>query len=300
MTAREALARATARLAEAGIPDPAWDAERLVRHVLGWDRAALLTRDGEPLDAEAEARLLNLVEQRAQRRPLQHLTGTQPFWRHEFLVTPDVLVPRPETELLVEEALRLLHDVHAPRVVDVGTGSGCIALSLAAERGDAEVHAVDISPAALAVAAENARRLGLEGRVRFHQGDLLAPLERSGRRLDLVACNPPYVDAAEWPSLPPEVREHEPAVALLPPGDRFSVYRRLVPQAAGLLCASGYLLLELGRGAEHQVAGICEAGGLRVVRVLPDLQSIPRCLVARGADEGGSASGRDRTRPPAC
>jgi release factor glutamine methyltransferase len=281
MTAREAQARAGARLAEAGVPNAAWDADVLLRHVLGWDRATLLARSEEPLATEHQARFSLLVQERARRRPLQHLTGTQAFWRHEFLVTPDVLIPRPETELLVEEALRLLLGVSNPVVVDVGIGSGAIALSLAAELPGAEVHGVDLSEAALAVASENARRLGLEGRVRLHRGDLLQPLGHLSGRVDLVACNPPYVDAAEWEALQPEVRDHEPALALRPPGDRYSVYRRLALEAARLLRPGGHLLLEVGRGMESTVAEICAAGGLRFLRVIPDLRSIPRCLVAR-------------------
>ena len=148
-------------------------------------------------------------------------------------MTPDVLIPRPETELLVEAALELLRAAARPVIADVGTGSGCIALALAAEREDAEVHATDLSEAALAVARDNERRLGLEGRVAWQLGDLLEPVAAAIRgRVDLVVSNPPYVDQAERDSLAPEVRDHEPELALFPPGDALSVYRRLVPAAA--------------------------------------------------------------------
>lgn len=289
MTVAEALRLAATRLLGAGVPDSAWDAEALLRHVLGWDRAKVVAESPSLLPPDAEGRFFALVEQRARRRPLQHLTGTQHFWRHEFLVGPDVLIPRPETELVVEAALDLLRDVRAPLIVDVGTGSGCIALSLAAERPDAEVHAVDISPAALAVAEENARRLGLEGRVRLHLGDLLEPLVGLAGRIELVASNPPYVDAAE--NLAPEVRDHEPALALFPPADVRSVYRRLAPQACGLLRAGGWLVVEVGKGMEGEVGRLCEEAGLAVERVIPDVQSIPRALVTRRSPSASNASG---------
>jgi release factor glutamine methyltransferase len=222
-----------------------------------------------------------LVEERARRRPLQHLTGTQAFWRHEFQVTSDVLIPRPETELLVEAGLEVLRDVPQPTVVDVGTGSGCIALSLAAERLDAVVHAVDVSAPALAVARENVRRLGLEGRVSLHRGDLLDPVASLTGAVSLVVSNPPYVDVSEADSLAPEVREHEPTLALFAPGDRYSVYRRLAPAARAVLRPGGHLLLEVGLGMADEVCRICEASGLQVTQVLDDLQRIPRAIVAQ-------------------
>lgn len=280
MTVAQALAHASARLERAGIETPGLDAELLLRHVLGWDRSALAAAGSRALSAEAEGRFLELLEQRARRRPLQHLTGTQAFWRHEFLVTPGVFIPRPETELLVEAALDLLKGRAAPLVVDVGTGSGCIALSLAAERADAVVHATDISLDALTAAGENARWLGLAGRVSFHEGDLLAPVADLEGRIDLVVSNPPYVDPAELPALAPEVRDHEPLVALVPGDDGYSVYRRLVPQARRFLRPGGGLVLEVGQGQEREVRLLCEAAGLPVIRVIPDLQKIPRVVVA--------------------
>jgi release factor glutamine methyltransferase len=189
VTIGAALEQASARLAGAGIATARPDAELLLRHVTGWDAAALIVRSAEPLPSEPLERFERLVSERARRRPIQHLTGLAHFWRHEFHVTPDVLIPRPETEHLVEAALDVLRTIERPVVVDVGTGSGCIALSIAAECADAAVHAVDLSPAALAVARENAGRLELEDRVRFHEGDLLQPL--GGKRVDLVVSNPP-------------------------------------------------------------------------------------------------------------
>jgi release factor glutamine methyltransferase len=281
VTVRQALRAAARTLEAAGILNAAWDAELLLRHVLGWERARLLAAFDEPLVAPAQARFLALVAERARRRPLQHLTGTQAFWHHDFLVTPDVLIPRPSTEHLVETAVELLRDVPAPLVVDVGTGSGCIALSLAGERHDARIHAVDISPAALAVAQANAAALGLAGRVTFHLGDLLSPVAALHGSVDAVVSNPPYVDPADADTLAPEVRDHEPHQALFATGGQYGAYEALCPQAAQALRAGGYLLMEIGRGMETRVAELCRAASLEVLEVRPDLQGIARIVLAR-------------------
>jgi release factor glutamine methyltransferase len=278
MTVAEALREAAERLTHAGVSDGAWDAERLLRHVLGWDRARLFVASEERIGEPTRARFLELVGQRAERRPLQHLIGTQAFWRHEFLVSPDALIPRPETELIVEAAIECLRGTPRPTIVDVGTGSGCIALSLAMERPDASVHAVDLSEAALAIARQNAQRLGLLERTTFHLGHLLDPVAGLAGGIDLVASNPPYVDRSD--PLPPEVGRYEPALALFPPQDRFSVYRLLAPAAARTLRPGGHLIVEVGATMAEQVCRICEAAELSVARVLSDLQGIPRTIVA--------------------
>ena len=280
MTAAALLHEAAAALEAAGVPAPERDAERLLRHVTGWDRAAVVALPDAPVDEEAAARFRALVARRAARVPLQHLVGTQAFWRHDFLVTPDVLVPRPETEVLVETALGLLRGASRPVIVDVGTGSGCIALSLAAERPGAEVHAVDVSTAALAVAVENARRLGLEDRVVFHDGDLLAPVAALRGRADLVVSNPPYVDAADRDTLEPEVRDHEPAMALFPPGDALLFYRRLAAEAPTLLRPGGWLAVEVGAGQAAAVAALFDHAGLAAAAPTADLAGIPRVVAA--------------------
>jgi release factor glutamine methyltransferase len=275
------LRDAAARLAGAGISTAALDAELLLRHVLGWDRAAVVTRGAELVPAPAAALFAQAIEERSRRRPLQHLTGVQAFWRHEFLVTPDVLIPRPETEVLVQTALELLEGVVAPVIVDVGTGSGCVALSLAAERADAEVHAVDTSPAALDVARGNAARLRLDARVRFHEGDLLLPLGSRPASVDLVASNPPYVSAEQWRGLEPEVRDHDPQAALVPPGGFPALLARLLGQSRALLRSGGHVLVEIGRGQDAMARKAAAEAGLTFVRFAPDLQGIPRVLVAR-------------------
>lgn len=280
-TVASLLEEAARRLAGAGISTAALDAELLLRHVLGWDRAAVVTRGAELVPAAAAALFAQAVEQRSLRRPLQHLTGVQAFWRHDFLVTPDVLIPRPETEVLVQTALDLLRDVVAPVIVDVGTGSGCIALSLAAERADAEVHAVDVSPAALEVARGNAARLRLEARVPFHEGDLLQPLALPPATVDLVVSNPPYVSAEEWRHLAPEVRDHDPRLALVPPDGFPALLARLLGQSRVLLREGGHALVEIGRGQDDVARKASPDAGLTFVRFADDLQGVPRVLVAR-------------------
>jgi len=285
VTVSEARHDAARALQAAGVPHPDQDAERLLRHVLGWDRATLEARAKQAVDEAVLHQLRSLVADRSRRVPLQHLVGSVEFWRREFLVSPAALIPRPETELLLESALELLEGWASPVVVDVGTGSGCIALSIAADRPDADVHAVDVSSEALELAQQNARRLGVAGRVSFHLGDLLEPIARLAVHGDVVVSNPPYLDESEIDALAPEVRDHDPRLALLPPdGDRYSIYRRLAPQARGVLRPGGALLLEIGPGMEDEVRGICRTAGLDVIRVLPDLQSIPRVVVARKCD----------------
>jgi release factor glutamine methyltransferase len=275
------LAEGARRLGAAGISTPDLDAELLLRHVLGWDRAALITRAGEVVPDAAAELYIAASEQRSPRRPLQHLTGVQAFWRHEFLVTPDVLIPRPETEFLVEAALRRLDGVAAPVIVDVGTGSGCIALSLAAERPDATVHAIDISPGALAVAGANAARLGLQHHVHFHEGDLLEPVAALAGKVDLVASNPPYVSRQEWERLEPEVRDHEPRRALVPEGGLVRLYARLFAGMADVLRDGGWALVEIGAGQVEHISSIARSASLEVLETVPDLQGIPRVVVAR-------------------
>lgn len=249
--------------------------------MLGWERADLIARMSEQVSGPSAALFEAAIDQRARRRPLQHLTGHQAFWKHDFIVTPDVLIPRPETELLVETALELIRDRAAPLVVDVGTGSGCIALSLAGERKDARVHAVDLSPAALLVARGNASRLHLESRVTFHEGDLLEPLRGQAGTIDIVVSNPPYVSAEEWATLEPEVRDHDPRLALVPPEGVRAIYDRLITAAASCLRPGGWVLVEIGASDRGQTARDMSRAGLAAVEEHRDLQGIPRVVQGR-------------------
>jgi release factor glutamine methyltransferase len=275
------LDRGAARLQAAGIETARFDSELLLRHVIGWERADLIARASDHVPDAAVALFEAAIDQRARRRPLQHLTGHQAFWKHDFIVTPDVLIPRPETELLVETALELVRDRPAPLVVDVGTGSGCIALSLAAERTDARVHAIDLSPAALRVARDNASRLHLESRVMFHEGDLLEPMRSQAGAVDLVVSNPPYVSAEEWATLEPEVRDHDPRLALVPPEGVRPLYDRLITGAALALRPGGYVLVEIGADDGGAAAGTMNRLGLEAVGTRRDLQGHTRVVYSR-------------------
>jgi release factor glutamine methyltransferase len=241
----------------------------------------VIARATEAVPPAATSLFRAALEQRARRRPLQHLTGHQAFWRYDFVVTPDVLIPRPETELLVERALELMRDRPAPVVVDVGTGSGCIALSLAAERPDARVHATDLSPAALLVARGNAARLRVASRVTFHEGDLLEPVTALAGTVDLVVSNPPYVSAEEWAALEPEVRGHDPRMALVPPEGVRALYDRLVTRAAATVRPGGFVLVEVGASDQGQAAQAMARAGLAAIETRPDLQGIPRIVTGR-------------------
>jgi release factor glutamine methyltransferase len=275
----ERLSEARRVLGAAGV-DPgeaALDAEVLARHVLGWDRAALVARWREPAPAAFEQRLAPLIARRAAREPVAYITGHREFWGLDFEVTPDVLIPRPETELIVEEAVRYAHETHPPRViVDIGTGSGCIAIALAHEFPSARVIATDLSPAALAVAGRNAERLGVSPRLRLVRSDLLDEVATAA---DLIVSNPPYVPDADAPGLQPEVR-YEPAAALFGgKGDGLDLIRRLLVSAATFLSADGRLIIEFGFGQEAALREAARHAGWRVVRVCRDLQGIARVAV---------------------
>lgn len=281
VTLDDALRVAGCRLVDAGILNGGWDAELLLRHVTGWDRSRLLAEGRRPVSDDVRTRFEALVTERARRIPLQHLTGTQAFWRREFRVTRDVLIPRPDTEILVEAALDVLRDIEAPLLVDVGTGSGCIALSLAGERPAARIHATDISAAALDVARDNARRLGLTQGVAFHEGDLLEPLRPWFGAIDAIVSNPPYVDPVCDDELAPEVLEHEPYVALFGEGGPYGTYARLIPQAVAALRPGGSLLLEIGHGMAPGVVELCHAAGCELAAIRRDLSGIERVVHAR-------------------
>jgi len=239
-----ALAQAATQLDNEGVESPRLDAELLLAHVLGVNRAALFTWPERRLTPKELTRYRGLVARRAAREPLAYIVGRREFFGLDLAVGPACLIPRPETELLVEHALRLGRRLAAaPQIADVGAGSGAIAVALAVHLPGATVLALDGSAEALAVAAENARRHGVAGRVHCLQGDLLAPLPGP---VDLIAANLPYVTTEEWAGLPPEIREHEPRAALDGGPDGLALIRRLLPAAAFCLRPEGAILLEIG------------------------------------------------------
>jgi release factor glutamine methyltransferase len=258
-TVREVLGWTTERFRRAGLPTARLDAEVLLAHAVGCDRIGLYVDLERAVAPEARAAYRELLTRRLERVPVAYLTGQKEFWSRTFSVDARVLVPRPETELLVERALVVLRELPAPRVLDVGTGSGALAITLALERQDAEVTATDVSSDALDVARANAARLG--ARVAFHAGDLLEALPSAAPPFHLIVANLPYVAEAERPRLEPELH-HEPALALFAPEDGLALIRRLAATGRGrLVTPGGHLLLELGMGQRAEVEEALVAGG---------------------------------------
>ena len=270
------------RLAAVGIqPDEArLDAELLARHVLGWDRATFIVNEAGPVLPGFERAYATLCERRERREPMAYILGRCEFWGLEFDVTPAVLIPRPETEQIVEEALARYAGTGGPdRILDVGTGSGCLAVTLAREFPRARVVATDLSQEALAVASRNARRHGVERRVAFAEGSLFAPVEGL---FDLIVSNPPYVPEHDREILQPEIRDHEPALALFAGSDGLEAIRPMVALARGHLRWEGWLIFEFGFGQADAVTALIAASGpWDDVALVPDLQGIPRTATLR-------------------
>lgn len=284
LTIADALREASVRLRDAGLAEPRREAGMLLSYSSGRDSVFLITHSDETLTPGQLTDFRAWVERRAAGEPFQYIVGRQEFYGLEFEVGPEVLIPRPETELLVEEALKLLKGSDAPLLCDVGTGSGCIAVTLLHERKDARGFALDVSPAALAVAARNAARHGVEERLRLLVSDCFDALrsdEHRAIRFDLVASNPPYIAEAEIEGLQKEVREHEPRLALTPGGDGLAVIRRLFAEAPEFLKPGGHLLLEIGFGQHEQVAALIDPAVWTLLDIHLDLQGIPRTVALR-------------------
>jgi release factor glutamine methyltransferase len=261
------------------------DAELLLRHVTGLSRAALLTHPERPLGLGALEGFFQAVERRAASEPVQYITGVQEFYGLEFLVTPAVLIPRPETEHLVEAALELARSGQrlrqgGPRILDIGTGSGAIAVTLAHLLPEAFLSATDISSEALAIAEQNASRQHVRERIQFFLCDLF-PTDAGP--FDLICSNPPYIPSAEV--LEVQVAAFEPHSALFAGSDGLDIYRRLVPLAQAALKPGGWLLLEIGHGQRADIESLLHASHLENVRFVPDLQGIARVAVAQKRSE---------------
>jgi release factor glutamine methyltransferase len=254
------------------------DAETLLMHLIHRDRAFLIAHQNEILTAEGAVSYYALIERRMAGEPIQYITGEAEFFGLPFKVTRDVLIPRPETEHLVERVLSLAANFEKPRIVDVGTGSGAIAVALAHKLPEAQITAIDISAAALEIARGNAELNGVAERVRFLEGDLLAPV--AGEEFEIVVSNPPYVAESDRESLSVEVRDYEPAVALFA-GRGLDIHRRLIPGARDRLVAGGYLALEIGFGQNTAIARMLAKGGFGEVELIGDLQGIPRVASAK-------------------
>lgn len=281
MTLRLALARAAQQIDRR-------DANVLLGHVLGRDRVWLLAHPEDELPVAAEMAFFTAVNARAAHTPLQHLTGRQEFYGLDLALSPDTLIPRPDTEILVEAVLQWAGALwpqptaeHPLRMADVGTGTGAIALALAANLPHATIHALDLSPAVRPVVEANIARLGLSQQVHFGISDLLAaltPQDSARMRLDAVVSNPPYIPASDGPTLQPEVRDFEPHAALFAGPDGLAVYRRLIPQAQAALRPGGLLALEFGFGQQPSIEALL--ADWRDVEFRDDLAGIPRVALA--------------------
>ncbi len=277
---KNALTVAIDRLTAAHTPSPRMNAELLLMFVLGCDRAFLFAHPEHELTADEQARYEEAIAQRSAGVPAQYITGHQEFWGLDFIVTPAVLIPRPETEHVIETVLQL--DAmqvpgSSPRIVDVGTGSGCIAVALAKELPAAEIHAVDISSAALEIARANAARHEVENRIHFAQADLLEDFPPNS--LDLVVSNPPYVGESEEDQVQLEVRKFEPRNAVFAGPTGVEVIERLVPQAARVLKPDGWLVMEISGSIAEKVKHLFKDWG--ELQIISDLQGIPRVVSAQ-------------------
>ena len=276
MKLAQALHEATEALRAAGIEDARLEAEVLLRHTLHLDRAHLYARLQEDLSAEGQVSFHSLVARRLAHEPTAYIIGQREFYGLDLETTPAALIPRPETELLVEEAIARAGRFERPLIVDVGTGNGAIAVALAVHLSQASLAAIDLSREALALAVRNARRHGVESRVSFLQADLLAPLAQP---TDIIAANPPYVSSGDWEALPPEIREHEPRAALDGGSDGLREIERLLGQASSRLRPRGSLLVELAppqAAPALALAHRCFPGA--AARILPDAAGLDRLL----------------------
>jgi release factor glutamine methyltransferase len=278
MTVGEALQAARLRLRDAGVDDAEVEAEVLLRHALGVDRVRLYARLRENIDEERHAAFERLVERRLAHEPTAYIAGHREFYGIDLEVTPDALIPRPETELLIDEALRMAPDGPCA-VADVGTGCGAIAVALATLLPRATVCAIDDSERALALAARNVERLGLASRVRLLHGDLLEPLPEP---VDLIVANLPYVKTSDWEKLPPEIHDHEPREALDGGPDGTATLERLLRAAPRHLRAGGTLLAEIGWDEGERLAAVGRESFPRTrIEVKKDLAGLDRILLAR-------------------
>ena len=277
------VARARERLRAAGIPDDEadLDARLLAQHVLGWTTEQFFTDFNQEEPGGFAAGFDSLVERRARREPFAYIVGHEEFWGLQIEVTPAVLIPRPETELLVELTIHECDRASRARVADVCTGSGCVAVAIAHDCPAVHVTAADVSAAALDVAGRNAARHKVHDRLDFIRTDLLDGIDR---KFDIIVANPPYVPERDRPTLQPEVVEHEPALALFAGDDGLDAIRRLLPQAAARLKPNGTLLFEFGFGQADAVAQLISATtDLKMIELRPDLQGIPRAAIAKRA-----------------
>lgn len=279
MTLQSWLLNGEARLRGGPHPERARrDAEVLLMHLIHRDRAFLIAHPLEVLSAEGAVRYYALIDRRVAGEPIQYITGEVEFYGLPFRVSREVLIPRPETEHLVEKALSVAAQFERPRMVDIGTGSGAISVALAHKLPGAQVTAIDLSIAALEIARGNAEQNGVAERIRFLHGDLLTPV--AAEQFEIVASNPPYVSTGDRATLSVEVRDYEPSLALFAGDDGLEIYRRLIPGAQAVLVSGGFIILEVGCSQADAVAGLLTDCGFRHIEFTADLQGIDRVVTA--------------------
>jgi release factor glutamine methyltransferase len=275
----DAIREGAQRLAEAAVTEPRREAGSLLAHILGRDRGFIIAHADDPLTAEQSEALQILIERRSVGEPLQYIIAQQEFFKLVFEVTPDVLIPRPETEMIVETSLELLQNDPEPYFADIGTGCGCIAISMLYELPEARALATDVSPAALRVALRNAECHGVSDRLALLVSDCFSALD-ANKSFTLITSNPPYVSEDVLKSLQREVRR-EPRAALAAGSDGLSVIRRLVGQARPFLRAGGHLVFEIGFGQSEAVEQLVDRGVWKLLEIRQDLQGIARAVVLR-------------------
>ncbi len=284
MTIIETINKAATRLSAHQVDNARRDAELLLCHVLGRDRAWLLAHIQDEIDNQSLRQYERVMDRRAVREPLQYITGRQEFWGLPFKVTPDVLIPRPETEFVIEATLKAVSMAMSPIIIDLCTGSGCIAISLAKELLTAQVFATDRSEQALEIARENARMNQVVDRIRFLAGDLFVPfmeLNLHGK-IDVIAANPPYIRAGDLAALQPEVRDFEPEMALIAGPLGTEIGAAIIQQAPAFLKQGGTLIMEMGMGQTAALSAIVQdTGAYKTLEIVRDLAGIERIIVAR-------------------
>ncbi|MEP7076064.1 MAG: peptide chain release factor N(5)-glutamine methyltransferase [Acidobacteriota bacterium] len=279
MNVADAIAQTALLLADHGIPDPRREAASLVSLSTGKDKTFLIAHPEHSLDATELFRLDEFARRRAGREPLQYIRGDQEFFGLDFIVSPEVLIPRPETETLVEKAIEILAPIDSPTFFELGVGSGCISVAILANNPNARAVAVDISTCALALADLNARRLNVGDRLTLVESDLYAGIGACS--FNLIVSNPPYISSAEMNTLQPEVREFEPRSALTDGGDGLSIIRRITSDANRFLKPDGKILIEIGSGQSAAISAMFNAEVWQNTVFLPDLQGIPRVVFSR-------------------
>jgi release factor glutamine methyltransferase len=285
ITIHQVLLDAVAILKKNNIKTPRLDGEVILAHLLDCKRIDLILKHDEVLDKEQEREYIKRINLRAQGMPVQYITGNQEFMGLDFHVTPDVLIPRPDTEILVEEAIQEASLMDKPLIiVEIGTGSGAIALSLAHYIKDAQVHTIDISPKAIAIAKKNAKKLSLEEKVVFYHGDLLSPIEGILEgKVDLLVSNPPYIPSKDILNLQREVKDFEPLLALDGGEEGLDFYERIIDQGLGYLSNQGKIIFEIGYDQGEKVSSILKRKKIfKEINIIKDLGGLDRVVLAKG------------------